>query len=151
MNNVENGTKDEIKKIIAGNGKREDLLKIVNENGLKRDLDKTAYFTGKLKGRVAGTASSTITDSSNPIMIIAYMPTDVGNVANYRGTQKPSINLGVRVEAKQFTYEEDAFDNQYDKNTVYKNNLITGGNLIVFDKVSVGEWEEGEIIDTPVF
>ena len=47
--------------------------------------------------------------------IVAYMPEDVGNEANYKtGTTAPSIEMGVNVVATQLTSESDSFDNQYD-------------------------------------
>ena len=47
-----------------------------------------------------------------------YMPEEVGNEANHNGTA-PSIELGLNLIATQFTYEEDSFDNQYDKDADY--------------------------------
>ena len=46
------------------------------------------------------------------------MPEHVGNEANYdkaKGYATPTIEFGVNVVATQYTYEEDNFDNQYDK------------------------------------
>lgn len=48
------------------------------------------------------------------ITMIVYMPTTVDNVANYRGEQIPSIDLGVALTAYQTPYEEDSFGNDYD-------------------------------------
>ena len=49
------------------------------------------------------------------VALVAYMPENVGNEANHNGTNIPKINLGINVFAAQFTYEEDSFNNQYDK------------------------------------
>ncbi len=48
--------------------------------------------------------------------LIAYMPEEVGNVANHKpGAEfKPEIKLGVGVYATQLTHENDSFDNLYD-------------------------------------
>ncbi len=48
------------------------------------------------------------------LALVVYMPTTVGNVANHNGTNKPSIDLGVVVNATQTPYENDSFGNDYD-------------------------------------
>lgn len=47
--------------------------------------------------------------------IVVWMPTTVGNEANYMtGTPAPVVEFGVTVIATQTPYEEDAYDNSYD-------------------------------------
>lgn len=47
--------------------------------------------------------------------LVVYMPYTVGNEANYKtDTTPPSIDLGLRLEATQATYEQDSFGDQYD-------------------------------------
>ena len=48
------------------------------------------------------------------VALVVYMPETVGNEANY-GTKAPSIDLGVKLAATQYTEESDSFNNQYDK------------------------------------
>ena len=48
------------------------------------------------------------------VALVVYMPETVGNEANY-GTKAPSIDLGVKLVATQYTEESDSFNNQYDK------------------------------------
>lgn len=49
------------------------------------------------------------------IALVVYMPTSVGNEANYKtGTPIPTIDLGINVFATQLSHEEDSFDNLYD-------------------------------------
>ena len=53
--------------------------------------------------------------SEKPVTLIVYMPTDVGNIANYKtGTEAPEIELGIKLVAGQTPYEWDSFDDQYD-------------------------------------
>ncbi len=48
-----------------------------------------------------------------------FMPTTIGNEVNHDGTNKPSIKLGINLLATQYTYENDSFDDQYDKDAEY--------------------------------
>ena len=49
------------------------------------------------------------------VALVVYMPETVGNEANYVGDTAPSIDLGVKLVATQYTEESDSFNNQYDK------------------------------------
>ena len=53
------------------------------------------------------------------IVVKVDMPETVGNEANHNGTDVPSIEFGINLLASQYTYEEDSFDDQYDKNAGY--------------------------------
>ncbi len=49
------------------------------------------------------------------LTMVVYMPTTVGNEANYaKDATVPMINLGLNLFATQFTSEEDSFGNDYD-------------------------------------
>jgi predicted ribosomally synthesized peptide with SipW-like signal peptide len=64
---------------------------------------------------VPGTGTTGATATSKTYALIAYMPTTVGNVANYKtGTNPPTIDLAIRLEATQAEYEEDSFGKDYD-------------------------------------
>ncbi len=74
------------------------------------------------------------------VTLIVYMPTNVGNIANYMtGKKVPTINLGVKLVATQTPFEEDAFGTDYDKDVEYptfvstatelRNALKEGGNI----------------------
>ena len=52
------------------------------------------------------------------LALVVWMPTETGNIANHNGENVPEINLGINVFATQFTYEEDSFDEFYDKDAV---------------------------------
>lgn len=55
--------------------------------------------------------------STQEITLIVYMPTDVGNVANYKtGTTAPTVSLGINLTATQTPYESDDFGTNYDEN-----------------------------------
>ena len=53
------------------------------------------------------------------VTLVVWMPTTVGNEANYRGNKAPSIDLGINVVATQDTVESDSFDETYDANATY--------------------------------
>ena len=54
------------------------------------------------------------------LALVVYMPTTVGNEANYKtDTDAPYINLGINVLATQYTFEEDSFGDDYDKDAEY--------------------------------
>ena len=53
--------------------------------------------------------------TSDPIAVVVYMPTDVGNEAN-AGTKASYVyRMGVEVNATQATVESDSIDNTYDE------------------------------------
>ena len=49
------------------------------------------------------------------VALIVYMPTSVGNEANYRGVDIPTILLGVNLYATQKNAESDSFGSDYDE------------------------------------
>ena len=56
-------------------------------------------------------------DNEDIVTMVVYMPTSVGNDANYaKDAAKPTINLGINLFATQVENERDSFDNQYDVN-----------------------------------
>ena len=55
------------------------------------------------------------TGDAHYVALVVYMPTTVGNEANYRGDVVPSIELGIKLEATQTPYENDSFGPDYDK------------------------------------
>lgn len=48
------------------------------------------------------------------LAMVVYMPESIGNEANYRGTPVPTIELGLYLNATQYTYESDTFGIDYD-------------------------------------
>ena len=61
------------------------------------------------------------TNDADTVTLVVWMPTTVGNEANHKtGVDAPTIDLGIKVDATQYTYEKDSFDNQYDKDAPYE-------------------------------
>ena len=81
---------------------REDAIAAVESNAVALDN----YFVAgeMLKG-----------DAPEIVALVVYMPTTVGNEANYRGDAIPEIELGVELVATQLTSEEDFFNELYDE------------------------------------
>ena len=67
--------------------------------------------------------TATGTDNSQKVVtLVVWMPTTVGNEANYKvaeGITAPSIDLGINVVATQDTVERDSFNDQYDAKAQY--------------------------------
>lgn len=66
--------------------------------------------------------------SEQYIALVVYMPTAVGNEANYRGDAIPSIDLGVNLVATQTSYETDSFGNDYDAFDFDEEGIIVNKN-----------------------
>ncbi|MBO5315224.1 MAG: hypothetical protein J6B48_02215 [Clostridia bacterium] len=54
------------------------------------------------------------------LIVKVDMAETVGNEANHNGTDIPTINFGINVLATQYTYENDSFGDQYDKDAEYE-------------------------------
>ena len=65
---------------------------------------------------------ATGTDNSQKVVtLVVWMPETVGNEANHAvNADAPVISLGINAFATQYTYENDSFDNQYDKDAPYE-------------------------------
>ena len=59
------------------------------------------------------------------VALIVYMPETVGNEANYRGSDIPTIELGINVVATQTEAESDSFNDQYDKDAWHPDFTVT--------------------------
>ena len=60
------------------------------------------------------------TDHEQIVTLVVYMPTSVGNEANYgKDAPIPTINLGIRLQATQLTSEDDSFGSDYDADATY--------------------------------
>ena len=74
--------------------------------------------------------------SEKTVTLVVWMPTDVGNEANHKtGTAAPTIDLGIKVDATQYTYEKDSIDDQYDKDAGY---------LIQVNKDNIQDYLDGK-------
>ena len=97
--------------------KRETLMNDVTDANSK--LIKDGYTSGETQLYPTGTEGE---DTEKTVTLVVWMPTDVGNDANYKvaeGITAPSIDLGINVAATQATAEFDSFDDQYDKGAEY--------------------------------
>ena len=69
-------------------------------------------------------------DTEKTVTLVVWMPTTVGNEANHKaGVDAPTIDLGISVAATQYTYENDSFNDQYDKDAEYPISVTTGDEL----------------------
>lgn len=78
------------------------------------------------------------------VALIVYMPDDVGNEANYRGSAIPRIELGINLFATQASHESDSFGPDYDANIDMGSDLgglrdtvSEGGKVVVNKDVAV--------------
>lgn len=83
-------------------------------------LDREAAQTGVGEGAQLGTtlhrqaAEPMAADAKELVALVAWMPENVGNEANY-STVQPTIELSLKVLATQAAVESDSFDKTYDK------------------------------------
>ena len=81
------------------------------------------------------------TDNEDIVTMVVYMPTTVGNEANYaKGEAVPTINLGINLFATQYTAESDSFGSDYDKNATYpavRTEVAEGGDTITAGEVAI--------------
>ena len=73
---------------------------------------------------VLGSDEMLLPGASKYLIVKVDMAETVGNEANHNGTNVPKINFGINVLATQFTYENDSFGDQYDKDAEYEENAI---------------------------
>lgn len=86
--------------------------------------------------------TGSILQNADPMVLalVAYMPTSVDNSANYlTGTTAPSIDIGLILQATQYTVEEDSFDKMYDKDAVYPLDLKADETSIQLSEVKAPE------------
>ena len=94
---------------------RDEMVAAVTDSKLIKD----GYTSGETRLYPTGTEGE---DTEKTVTLVVWMPTDVGNDANYKvaeGITAPSIDLGINVAATQATAEFDSFDDQYDKGAEY--------------------------------
>ena len=100
----------------------------VDENEKPAALDREAAQTGVGGGAQLGTtlhrqaAEPMAAGAGELVALVAWMPEDVGNEANY-STVQPTIELSLKVLATQAAVESDSFDNTYDKDAAANEDL----------------------------
>jgi predicted ribosomally synthesized peptide with SipW-like signal peptide len=110
----------------AAYANRAEAIKAAEANGAVT-LDKLASATGQLLAGDTG---------YKDYAVIIYMPETVDNSANHNGTDIPSVKLGVTVDAKQWQYETDSFNNTYDANATYSGYQKASSNVITESDVA---------------
>lgn len=82
-----------------------------------------------LKPFVEGMPTLEARKTTDPIALVIYMPTEIGNEANAGSKASYVARLGVDVYATQATVENDSFDNTYDEKapTVFKAESASSG------------------------
>ena len=110
---------------------------------------------------VLGQDQELLPGAAHYVIVTVDMAETVGNEANYRGTDAPSIEFGVNVLATQFTYENDSFGNKYDKDALYPvanatelaaaladgKDVILGEDIILSDAPIVVAANADQVID----
>ncbi len=87
--------------------------------------------------------NGTMLNGTEKVMaLVVYMPETVGNEANYRGTDIPTIQLGIDLFATQLESEEDSFGPDYDAGAPW----VGGSDLSWYTDDSDAEVF---VIDTP--
>ena len=105
---------------VYGNGfELSNYIKFAVIDGDKSNLGRDALVAEAGEGAVLSTGYTAenhlLKDGSKIVTLVVWMPTDVGNEANHKtDVAAPSIDLGIKVDATQYTYEKDSFDNTYD-------------------------------------
>ncbi len=83
---------------------------------------KTAYNSGTTELKAKDSTNS----GEKIVTMVVYMPTTVGNDANYKkGFAVPTINLGINLFATQVEFENDSFGNDYDEDAIYTDFIVT--------------------------
>lgn len=99
-----------------------------DENGTPVALDREAAQTGVGEGAQLGktlhrkAAEPLAAGAEELVALVAWMPEDVGNEANY-STVQPTIELSLKILATQAAVESDSFDNTYDENAATDEDL----------------------------
>lgn len=99
-----------------------------DENGAPVALDREAAQTGVGDGAQLGktlhrqAAEPMAAGAEELVALVAWMPENVGNEANY-STVQPTIELSLKVLATQAAVESDSFNNTYDKDAATNEDL----------------------------
>ena len=100
----------------------------VDGDGAPVALDREAAQTGVGDGAQLGTtlhrkaADPMAADAEELVALVAWMPENVGNEANY-STVQPTIELSLKVLATQAAVESDSFDETYDRDAATNEGL----------------------------
>ena len=88
--------------------------------------------------------------SERYVTLVVYMPTTVGNEANYlTGTKAPTIDLGVTLVATQTPYESDSFDENYDEDAPALSYEVNPDNIQEYLNGEHGSMSDVKLILAP--
>ena len=91
-------------------------LGLVFGGGQNVDADSAKTFKSS---NILASDQELMPGAAHYVIITVDMAETVGNEANHDGVNVPSIEFGLNILATQFTYENDTFGNQYDKDATY--------------------------------
>lgn len=78
----------------------------------------------------ADTILATDDEDAKYLAMVVYMPTSVGNEANYKtGATAPEIKLGISLFATQYTKENDSFGDDYDEDAPVVTYKVNPSNI----------------------
>ena len=129
--------------VLGNEFKLSDYIKfgVVDEDlsGKTRDEMVAAVTDGKLiKEGYSKESHLDTTNANETVTLVVWMPTDVGNEANHKtGAAAPTIDLGIKVDATQYTHENDSFGNDYDKFAEYPE--VTTVQIAAGEETAVNE------------
>ena len=90
------------------------------EEASPKQLSKAGYAAENKALYPASDSVDSDKPSEKTVTMVIWMPTGVGNEANYaKGQAIPTIEMGIDLVATQYTYEEDSFGPDYDEGATY--------------------------------
>lgn len=115
---------------------REDAIASIADN--EKDLKKGVQITEGWTTLKAG-------EETDPLAIVIYMPTTVGNEANPKSKSWTSkiTGIGLKVRATQANVESDSYDNTYDENAptiLHRVEYSSGTQYITGNIQASGDW-----------
>ena len=105
--------------------KLSDYIKFGVVNGDLSDKTRDEMVAAVIDGKLISAGYSkesnlNTTGADETVTLVVWMPTDVGNDANYKeNATVPSIDLGISVVATQTPHENDSFGSDYDNGATY--------------------------------
>jgi len=122
---------------------------VAGEQDYTRDAAVAAVDATATKLNVTyGTDGNLLAGKEAVMTMVVYMPTTVDNNANYaKGEAVPEIKLGLNLFATQYTFEEDSFGIDYDKDAVYADETyVIEGNATLADTLATIETSDDETV-----
>lgn len=113
--------------------------KLANREAAWTAVSGNADAIKNLKPFVKGMPTLNAGETTDPIALVIYMPTEVGNEANAGSKASYVARLGIEVNATQATVENDSFGNTYDEKapTVFKAESASYGTHEITENMQV--------------